>query len=52
MEVNIGLDAPIPLELLQELMSIEEARVEAAHVPVRQAPAVDDPVLLHLPAPV
>ena len=33
-EVDIWLNAPIPLVLLQDLVTIEEAGVEAAHVPI------------------
>ena len=48
-KLDVGLDAPVPVVFFQGLLVIEEARVETAHVAVRQRAAVDDALRLQLP---
>ena len=48
MELHIGLNSPVPPVLVEQRVPEEEARVEPAHIAVRQATTVNDVVLLHL----
>ena len=41
-KLDVGLDAPVPVVFFQGLLAVEEARVKAAHVAVRERAAVDD----------
>ena len=46
-ELDAGLDAPVPLVVEHQGMAEEEARLVAAHVSVADGVAVDDLLLLH-----
>ena len=46
-ELDAGLDTPVPLVVKHQGVAEEEARLVAAHVPVADGVAVDDLLLLH-----
>lgn len=47
-ELNAGLDAPVPLVVEHQRVAEEETGLVAAHVPVADGVTVDDLLLLHL----